>query len=171
VVSLVALLAWLVGGYFVLAHPRVDTPARVDAILVLGPPNVDGRSAEGLELAEQGFAPTVVISIVSELQRRLKPSCANNIPGITVICFLPDPATTRGEGHEIQRLAVEHGWKSIMVITSRYHVARARMILDRCVDARILVVAAPGRPSISEYAYQYLYQSAGFVKALFQPNC
>src|SRR5437870_8414097 len=83
------LLAWIVGGYFVFVRPKLDKPSRVDAILVLGPPDSSGRLDTGLTLAMQHFADTLVVS-------------------------------------------VEHGWKSILVVTSIYHISRARMIVKRC---------------------------------------
>ena len=33
------------------------------------------------------------------------------------------------------------------------------------------MVAAPGKPSVSDWAYQYLYQSGAFVKAMLHRGC
>ncbi len=40
------------------------------------------------------------------------------------------------------RLARERGWHTIVVVTSRYHVRRARMLFRRCTRARLEFVAA-----------------------------
>lgn len=165
------LLIWLVGGYFVIVHPRIDPASQVDAIVVLGPPDVDGRSDRGLALMSEHFAKTLVISVQSEEQRRVKSACANANPAYTVICFQPFPKTTRGEAEEVGRLARTHGWKKIMVITSKYHVSRARMLFERCLDGTLLVNAAPGIPSKREWAYQFPYQTAGYVKVFLHRDC
>jgi hypothetical protein len=166
------LLAWIIGGYFVFVRPKVDRPSRVDAILVLGPPDSNGRIDTGLALAMQHFADTLVVSVEPDGKISDHPVCLNHTPGITVICFQPsNPPTTRGEAREITRLAAQHGWTSILVVTSIYHVSRARMIVKRCFTGRVLMVAARGRPALSEWPYNYAYQTAGYLKAFAQGGC
>lgn len=165
------LLAWLVGGYFVLMHPKVDRPRHVDAILVLGPPDVGGRVTQALSLARQGLAGTVVISIESDWQRLRRGDCHNQIPSITVICFQPQPSTTQGEAREIARLAGERGWHSIMVITSTYHISRARVILKRCFHGDMAMIEATGKPKATEWPFQYVYQTGAYLKAFLSRNC
>jgi uncharacterized SAM-binding protein YcdF (DUF218 family) len=165
------LLLWLAGCLLVVAEPTVNKPARADAILVLGPPDVDGRAEAAYALARAHYANTVVVSVESEQQFRVKSACRNQNPQYQVICFRPSPATTRGEAEEIGRLAAQHHWKSILVVTSKYHVSRARMIVQRCMPGTVLMVAAPGKPSPAEWAYQFAYQTAGFIKALARRDC
>ena len=88
-----------------------------------------------------------------------------------MICFQPDPTTTRGEAEEIGRLARQHHWHSVIVVTSTYHVSRARLIVERCMPGTVLMVAAPGKPSLEGWGYQFLYQTGGFAKALLHPSC
>lgn len=164
-------VVWLVGGYFVIVRPATDAPAPVDAILVLGPPSVDHRATDALAMAAAGQAHTVVISVPTDSGWRIRRACELPVPEYTVICFKPDPSTTRGEAEQIRRLADEHGWRSLMVITSTYHVTRARLIVQRCFSGRLLMVAASGRPSPGNYAFQYLYQTGGFVKAFLHRAC
>jgi len=38
----------------------------------------------------------------------------------------PHPTTTRGEAEEIGSLARAHHWSSVLVVTSKYHISRAR---------------------------------------------
>ncbi len=57
--------------------------------------------------------------------------------GFRVVCFTPDPDSTRGEAQEIGRLARENGWQRVLLVTSRFHVTRARMLVDRCVDGDV----------------------------------
>jgi len=167
----IVVVAWLIAGFFVIVRPPTDQPSRVDAILVLGPPQVDGRITDALAMAAAGLADTVVISIPRSPGWELRRTCRRPGAGYTVICIRPEPSTTRGEAEELHRLTGSHHWTSVMVITSTYHVARARMLVKRCESARLLVVAASGRPSIATFAYQYLYQTGAFVKTFLHPNC
>jgi uncharacterized SAM-binding protein YcdF (DUF218 family) len=58
------------------------------------------------------------------------------------ICFTPDPYSTQGEARWIGREAKERGWDSIAVVTSTYHVRRARMIVERCYHGRLAMIGA-----------------------------
>ena len=53
-----------------------------------------------------------------------------------VVCFRPDPSHPR-RGGGITRLATEHGWRSVVVVTSGYHVVRTSMLFDRCFDGTV----------------------------------
>ncbi len=167
----VLLVAWLVVGYFVIANPTVNHPRRADAIVVLGPPDNNGRQATALSLIRQHVATNLVISIPSERQLQAKALCNTPQDGFSVTCFQPHPATTRGEAEHMRDLARQHGWTSVVVVTSTYHVSRARIIFDRCLDGRLYVVAARHGISVFTWAYQYLYQTGAYVKAALQSDC
>ena len=168
---LAALVLWLVGCLLVVVEPTVNKLAKVDAILVLGPPDVDGRAEAAYALASQHYASTVVISVESELQQQVKGACRNQNPGYQVICFQPDPRTTQGEAREIGRLAREHHWHSIIVVTSTYHISRARMIIQRCMPGTVLMVAAPGKPAMLKWAREFFYQTGAYLKAFARSGC
>ena len=68
-------------------------------------------------------------------------------------------------------MAAQHHWHSVIVVTSKYHVSRARMIIDRCLPGKLMVIAAPGRPSPGTWAYQFLYQTGGYARAWLHPSC
>ena len=59
------------------------------------------------------------------------------------ICFTPDPYSTQGEARWIAEEAEKRGWGSVVVVTSTYHVRRARMIVGRCFHGDLAVVGAP----------------------------
>lgn len=168
---LVLALVWLAACYRVVVRPSVDRPVRSDAILVLGSPTVDGRLAKALELAEAGHAGTVVISIGWERGRQRIAACQDDNPRYRVICFQPDPPTTRGEAEELGRLARQRHWTSVLVVTSTYHVSRARLIVGRCMPGTVRMVAVPSTLSAGDWAYQFLYQTGGFAKALAHRDC
>jgi uncharacterized SAM-binding protein YcdF (DUF218 family) len=161
------ILTWLIGGYFVIVSPVTNRLEKADAIVVLGPPDADRRADYALELAERGYAPVVAISVESDRQSELKGACNGRVPsGITAMCFRADPETTQGEARQIKAYAAQYGWKRIIVVTSSYHVSRARLIVQRCFQGQVLMESPPVGHSVAEIAYQYLYQSAGYVKAL-----
>jgi uncharacterized SAM-binding protein YcdF (DUF218 family) len=164
-VAALLLAGWLVGGYFVVVHPVTNRLARADAIVVLGAPDIDGRVGYAFTLAQQGYAPVVAISVESEQQREAKSACRNEVPGLTVLCFQASPATTQGEARQIRSYAAQYGWKRVIVITSSYHVSRARMIVQRCFGGRLMVVSPAVHHSLKRIAYEYVYQTAGYVKA------
>ncbi len=169
---LVLALTWLVGGYFVIVRPATDLPARVDAIFVLGPPDVSDRLDLAARYAREGYASNLVVSAaVLPAQRAV---CEHGVPGapqVRVTCFQPEPATTRGEAEQLRRLVAAHHWSSVLVVTSTYHISRARMILQRCYSGRLLMVPARRGIGAADWAYQYLYQTGGYAKALLNPGC
>ena len=168
---LVLVLIWLVGGYFVVVRPHVNHPQQSDAIVVLGPPDDNGRIDTALALIDKHIANNLVISVGSPEQFHAKHLCTTPQQGFSVTCFEPDPATTRGEAEEVKRLASQHGWKSIIVVTSTYHISRARMIVKRCFDGKLYMVAARRGISLWTWGYQYLYQTAGYTKAFLLTSC
>lgn len=171
-ISVLALfVAWLVAGYLVIVDPTVNHPERADAVVVIGPPDANGRIDTALDLINHHVTSNLVISVMSEKQRLAKHLCTDPQDGFTVTCFLPHPATTRGEAEHVRELARQHGWHSIIVVTSTYHVSRARMIFDRCIDGSLYLVAARRHISIFDWAYQYLYQTGAYVKAALQSGC
>ncbi len=67
---------------------------------------------------------------------------ANELCASAAVCFRPDPYSTQGEARWIATEAGRRGWDSIVVVTSTYHVRRARMVVERCYEGRLAVVGA-----------------------------
>jgi hypothetical protein len=172
VIALLVLVPlWLVGGYFVIVKPEVDKPEKVDAVFVLGPPDGGDRFDEGYDLVESGYAANLVVSAVTQKQPRMWQLCMNGIPKARIFCFYPRPATTRGEAQKIRALAAKYGWKSIIVVTSTYHVSRARTIMKRCFTGKVLMVPARKGIGFTDWAYEYLYQTGAYLKVLVNRAC
>jgi uncharacterized SAM-binding protein YcdF (DUF218 family) len=143
--------------------PRVDAPARADAILVLGGAH-DGREELGLRLAREGYAPRVLFSDPYQVSPLINRICHGGY-SFEVDCFNPDPPTTRGEGRELAARARAGSWRRVLVITFTPHVSRARYILGKCWGGSILMLDARPHISLGRWAYNYIYQSAGYIKA------
>jgi uncharacterized SAM-binding protein YcdF (DUF218 family) len=134
----VLVLAWVAATLRLVFFPAEDDPGRADAVVVLSGSKHE-RLDRGVELMRQGVAPTLVISGgFDPRQPRASRLChAGRGDGFRVLCFTPDPDSTRGEAEEIGRLARKNGWRRVLVVTSRFHVTRARMLVDRCVDGDV----------------------------------
>jgi uncharacterized SAM-binding protein YcdF (DUF218 family) len=135
--------AWIGATLVLFAWPRTDEPRRADAVLVLS----GGRNSRldpALELMRRKIAPVLVISGagLDEGWRKARALCAHGADGFRVLCFDPNPYSTRGEARELARLARRYGWRQVDVVTSRYHVFRARMILRRCYHEGLAVIGA-----------------------------
>lgn len=168
----VALVVWLVGGYFVVVHPQTEKPTKADAVVVLGSVHANHRLDVGFDLIAKGLAPNMVVSVGATDTKAMRSyACNRAIPNVTIFCFTPDPGTTRGEAEELQRLTVQHGWKKVIVVTSTYHVSRARYIFGRCFHGTIEMVAARHGIGFSTWAFQYLYQTGAYLKAFTESGC
>lgn len=162
----VLLIAAVVAGLPVYVRPQIDPLRHADAILVLGGIAED-RYPFGLGLGEQGWAPIVVLSI-DQWRTRF---CAAPHPHFNLRCFIPDPPTTRGEARELHRLAANYGWRTVIVVTFRPHISRARFILEQCFDGNLVMVESPEHLSVLEWAHQYVYQTAGYTREVLEPGC
>jgi len=162
-VVLGALLLAVVALWPVYVRPRVDSPMPADAILVLGGAH-DGREQLGLKLAAEGYAPRVLISNPYEHSPMVNRICHGGY-SFEVICFDPSPRTTLGEGRELARLGTD--WTRVIVVTFTPHISRARYILGTCWPGELLFVDPKPQLSPARWAWDYTYQSAGFVKAWF----
>ena len=137
-------LVWIAATVRLVFIPDEDAPGKADAVIVLSGSKHE-RLDRGLELMREGAAPTLVISGgFDPRQPTASRLChAGKGNGFEVVCFTPDPDSTRGEAQATGRLATEHGWKRVVLVTSRFHVSRARMLFDRCVDGDVDAVGVP----------------------------
>jgi uncharacterized SAM-binding protein YcdF (DUF218 family) len=138
----VGLGVWLVLALYLFVWPDQDHPRRVAAIIVLSG-DAEHRFPHALALARAGVAPVLVVSDGARSSwAPARNLCAH--PGghrFRVICFRPRPYSTRGEAREALALAERNHWRSLLVVTSTYHLFRARMLFKRCLDGRARVYA------------------------------
>jgi uncharacterized SAM-binding protein YcdF (DUF218 family) len=71
----------------------------------------------------------------------------------------------------LHRLASQYGWRTVIVVTFRPHISRARYILEHCFDGDLIMVESPSDLSVPRWAFEYAYQTAGYVRAVLQPGC
>jgi uncharacterized SAM-binding protein YcdF (DUF218 family) len=162
----VILVVAVVAGLPVYVRPQIDPLRHADAILVLGGVEYD-RYPFGIVLGERGWAPIVVLSV----DPWRTGFCATPHPHLNLRCFIADPPTTKGEAHELHRLAANYGWRTVIVVTFRPHISRARFILERCFDGNLVMVESPAHLSVLEWAFEYVYQTAGYAREVLEPGC
>jgi len=169
-------LVWAIAGIFLYVVPPADEPAHADVLFVLGPP--DRRIGYAEELMRQGYAPTLAISSPVGKDGRYQAAVCNAHRSYRIICFNPDPFTTQGEARALNDLSNHYGWKSANVLTAQFHMTRSRVLMDRCyrgdlhmiADRRSLPLISFSNPTYS-WSYQYVYQTAAFVKVAIHPDC
>ncbi|MEY1676841.1 YdcF family protein [Gordonia sp. ABKF26] len=164
---------WFV-GYATFYRDNQDPLQHVDAIVVLGGDD-DGREDYGRRLALEGYADTLVVSNPYPYHRGSDPVrranmrnlCNSSTPELRVVCFEPEPATTKGEAMFVEKIANDRGWTSVMVITWRYHLVRAEYIFGQCFRGHVATRSVPRSydKSIGEWFGTFAYQYGGFIKA------
>lgn len=136
---------WLVTVALLFVWPSADEspPAHADAVVVLSGGG-NSRLDPALELVERGVAPILAISSAFRDPRWTKAHrLCNGQDGrlrFRVICFQAVPYSTRGEAETVTRIAKHDHWSRIVVVTSTYHVTRARMLFRRCFHGRLWTV-------------------------------
>jgi uncharacterized SAM-binding protein YcdF (DUF218 family) len=154
-----AVLSW---RWFV--RPSVDGAARADAIVMFG--GSGDRFDRAVDLADEGYADTIVISDPYNEERRASPYgwfCRNDgsRPGYPVhdyeaICFEPEPQTTRGEARYLADLAAERGWERVVLVTTVDQATRARMLVERCWDGQVATAVVPsGENRLARVLYEW----------------
>lgn len=123
---------------FVWAPFATPHPRKVNAIVVLA--GSKQRLPVALRLWHRGAARWLLVSRDPLDGRRVR-LCEH--PPARVVCFQAEPYSTRGEARWVARFAAHEGWHSLAVVTSRFHLYRARVLFRRCTKARLELVATP----------------------------
>jgi uncharacterized SAM-binding protein YcdF (DUF218 family) len=140
-VVLAMLLAASVLTGRLLVWPATTPPDRADVVLVLAG-GMGEREATGARLAREGVAPDLVFSDGGGPVTAWAPRCRLRFDGIRVLCLSPRVPNTRGEARAFAELAEREGWGSVALVTSRYHIRRASLLLGRCFPGTIHPVGA-----------------------------
>jgi uncharacterized SAM-binding protein YcdF (DUF218 family) len=135
-------------------------PEHADAIVQLGGPG--NRRSVALNLARDGRAPVVAIS-VSDDEINTSWCEEGRLWDVPVICFKPDPYSTRGEARWIADAAQQYGWHSVILVATKDQAWRASVRVRRCFDGSLAVATA--RLPIYLWPVQVSYQWVATAKA------
>ena len=151
------------GKRFSPGSAAVQRPA--DAVIALAGSDGD-RLRTAVRLVEGGMAPILVVSEAYNLNRHEAERLRRSDPTFQVIWARPSPENTRGEARMIRRLVDEHGWRRIAVITSKYHLVRARLLINRCVHHEVLMIASNPRESVFARLRHWIHECGGLIDAV-----
>jgi uncharacterized SAM-binding protein YcdF (DUF218 family) len=140
--ALYGLGVWL---FLVHKDDRLPTHA-ADAVVVLA--GSSHRLPVALDLMHHHAAKTLVVSETSRSDDVARYTfCHGPKPkGYKLICAQADPFSTRGEAELVGQLASRNHWLSVIVVSSRYHLYRAKVLFDRCTSATIIVRGTDADP-------------------------
>lgn len=164
---LVALVAVAVRLF---VFPAEDPLDRSDVVVLLaGDPET--RIPLAVRLAEEGPGVLAVSTPPGEINDPARALCDRD--DIVVLCFTPpsEPSGTRGEARALGRLADRYGWDHITVVTSSYHLQRAGLLVRRCTDADVAVVAGRPRMSVIRWSGAILHELGGLAAAGIHEAC
>jgi uncharacterized SAM-binding protein YcdF (DUF218 family) len=144
-------------------RPATDRPAPADAVVSLS--GGLERLPRAAQLVADGMADVLVVAGTTDsaLHERL---CRGD-QRFEVLCPRPEPDTTRNEARNVAQLAASRHWRTLVVVTSKSHVARARLLFSRCFDGSLKVVAAEPLPGGTVTRKQRLHEWAGLLYARY----
>jgi uncharacterized SAM-binding protein YcdF (DUF218 family) len=151
---LLAHSVWL--GWLGRALVRDDGPAKADAAVVLAGDYTGGRIVKAAELVRAGYVPAVLVSGpegfygVHECDPAIAYAARRGYPAAWFIPLPNSALSTRDEAAVVLAEARRRSYRSILLVTSNYHTARAARVYRAAERANgggpaIRVVAAPDR--------------------------
>src|SRR5579859_62837 len=151
-----AVVLFLLGVLYFARHPIFrligeawvveDTLEPSDAIIVLSDDNFYAdRATRAAQVYRQGLAPLVVAS-----GRRLRPYAGiaelmehdlveRGVPKDKIVRAVHDADSTRMEAQALAQVAIQHKWRTFIIVTSNYHTRRARYIFEHVFPAGSII--------------------------------
>lgn len=154
-----------------LQRPEPTSPLPFDVIVVLGAavwpggqpsPALQRRVMHAVDLLQRGYAASLLVTggvgtyppAEAALMQRI--AMAHGIPSQQIM--LENQATSTWESAwRCSALLRQRGWSRVLVVTDRYHLARALLAFHAC-RIRAVGSAAPGKPArrLRRRCYDYL---------------
>jgi uncharacterized SAM-binding protein YcdF (DUF218 family) len=136
------LLVWALGfALFVVALPQPADDQDTDAIVVLtGAP---GRIERGLQILQSREAKRMLISGVNRSVRPHELAFAQRVPKELFDCCIDlgtEAVDTRSNAMETARWIARRRYRTVRLITTDWHMRRARFELSRALDADVEIV-------------------------------
>jgi uncharacterized SAM-binding protein YcdF (DUF218 family) len=155
-----AALLWVLGFalWVVMLPGKGDPVARTDAIVVMtgGP----GRLDRGIALLRAGRAKRLLVSGVDRTVRPHELAATVDAPLALFDCCVDlgrEAVDTRSNADETARWARKRGYRSIRLVTSAWHMPRARLELAARLpdDVKIISDAVPGERPAAAMSREY----------------
>jgi len=154
-----ALIVWLLGfALFMLLLPRELNDVTTDAIVV--PTGGAGRIQRGLELLEAHAAKRMLITGVAPEVEPGELAAEYKAPDALFACCIDlgqEAVDTKSNAIETARWVRDHRYRTVRLVTSDWHMARARMELAYALDADVEVVGdgVPSHPRFATLIAEY----------------
>lgn len=170
--------AWIALGLWLiiavqLFHNVPDSPAtRTDAVIMLG-----GASNERLPVAEElKQSLEIPVLVVSHTETPGNASAdalcqdeATRRKGL--VCLKLAEKDTRGEARAIGNLVSAEGWTNITVVTSRYHMARAGLLIGQCTTAHVELFGSTPDFNLKQWVDRFVVETGGLLDVTLRPEC
>lgn len=137
-----ALVGWALGfAAFVILLPRPAGLFRTDGIVV--PTGAQGRIARGTDLIGKGAAKRMLITGVDRRVTLRELALAQNVPMKIMACCIDlgrEASDTRSNGDETATWIRRNKYQTVRLVTSDWHMRRARFELERAVGTKIVII-------------------------------
>ncbi|MBC2776252.1 YdcF family protein [Parasphingopyxis marina] len=153
------LLLWALGfAAFVVLLPGPAAPSETDAIIVLT--GGENRIDRGIALLKDGHAERMLVSGVNRTVRPAELAAETGEPEDLFECCIDlgqDAVDTRSNGAEAARWMRENRFTSVRLVTTDWHMPRARFELARELDDGVDLItdAVASEPSFTQLFLEY----------------
>ena len=156
--ALVLLVYALGYAFFVVSLPQPAGDRRTDAVVVLT--GGAGRIERGLELLGRRQAGRMLISGVQRTVRPQELAAAHNVDPAIFHCCIDlgrEAVDTRSNADEVAHWLRRRGFKSMRLITTDWHMPRARFEIEKRIEGEIAIVADAvlSNPSLRQLFTEY----------------
>ena len=154
-----AALAWCLGfAVFMLLLPRPLEANTTDAIVV--PTGGAGRIDRGIALLQDRQARRMLVTGVAPGVRPIDLAREYRTPTALFACCIDlgaDAVDTRSNAEETAAWVKTHGYRTVRLVTSDWHVPRARMELSAAMGPGVLVLGdgVPSTPRLGTLVNEY----------------
>lgn len=152
-------LAWALGfALFMLTLPRPLDDRRTDAIVV--PTGAAGRIDRGIALIQRHDAKRLLITGVAPTVRPIDLALEYHVSPSLFDCCIDlgrEAVDTRSNAEETAAWVRAHRYRSVRLVTSDWHMARARMELGNALDDDVVIVrdGVKGEPDLRLLLAEY----------------
>ena len=129
-------------GYWV-GWAQPDEYTTADAVVVHA--GQRHRQRQAMQLMNDGAAPVLTLLFASEYLGSDAEMLCQDQRDYVVLCPDPERQDTLGEAMAIDGLVQEYDWTSVIIVTSDYHLRRARHLDRKCTDVPVYGVGAKPR--------------------------
>lgn len=169
----VALALWLLAAFQLFFNVPQPPATRTHAVIMLG-----GASTERLPVAQtlrkSLDIPVLVVSHTNTPGNASADAlCQEGAPRFdgSLLCLSLDDKDTRGEARAIGSLVAAEGWTSITVVTSRYHLARAGVLIGQCTTADVRLVGSTPDFNLKQWVDRFAVETGGLLDSTLRPEC